>query len=810
MAPGSIWIPIFAFILPFMVLTYFGRAFWGWFLGGLATMGSLVLWCGIPYPSLFLPLGIWLALGILLGWRPLRRQTLSRILLPVVGKVLPKLGTTERIALEAGTVWWDAALFSGNPPWKKLLQEKFPGLTQEEQAFMKGPVEEFCRRIDDDQVVQDGDLPEWAWNFLKEHRFFGMIIPKEFGGLGFSALAHAQVITRIATRCLTAGVTVMVPNSLGPAELLYHYGTEAQKKYFLPRLATGEEMPCFALTGPEAGSDAAATTSEGVVCMGRYEDKEVIGMRIHWNKRYITLGPISTLIGLAFKLKDPEHLLGETTDLGITCALIPSHLPGITIGRRHDPLGIPFQNGPNQGKDVFVPLDTIIGGTEQAGKGWRMLMESLSAGRGISLPSMSAGGCQMASRITGDYTVLREQFGLAIGHFEGVAEVMARIAGLTYLTNSARRMTLGAIDLGEKPAVITALVKAATTEFMRQVVNGAMDLRAGAGIMQGKRNVMGQLYKCVPIGITVEGANILTRSMIIFGQGAIRCHPFVQAEIRSVAERDLGGFDRAFFGHINFIFKNALRSLVLGLSGGRLALAPGGAGPRRYYRRLTRFSAAFAFLSDMAMGTLGGSLKRREMVTGRLADILSNLYLGSAALKAFVDEGCPKFLMPVLQWSVQQCLHECEMAFRRTLANFPVRPVAWFLRFWLFPWGFGTPIPADRLSTRVARGLQENRHLRDYLTGEIYLPPEHDEGLGLLETAWEQYQEVKEPLKEIRRALKAGKLLKAKKERLWEQAREHNIISEEQLEKLKLLEELRNQVIQVDDFSPEEFRVRKC
>ncbi len=810
MTPWHILAPLLAFLIFALPLLYFGRGFWAWFLGGLGAMGMMFALSLVDLPSLYLPIGIWVALGLLFGLRPLRRQVLSRFLLPVVGKILPKLGATERIALEAGTVWWDRALFSGAPPWQELLAYPFPGLTDEEAAFMAGPVEEFCARIDDYEVVQAGDLPPWAWDFFKQHRFFGMIIPKEYGGLGFSAIAHAQVITRISTRCITAAVTIMVPNSLGPAELLHHYGTPEQKKYFLPRLASGEEMPCFALTGPEAGSDAAATTSEGIVCKGNYEGKEVLGMRLHWDKRYITLGPISTIIGLAFKLKDPDHLLGKKQDLGITCALIPAQLPGIEIGNRHDPLGIPFQNGPNQGKDVFVPLDAIIGGAEQAGKGWRMLMESLSAGRGISLPSLSVGGSQLCVRVSGNYAALREQFGMAIGHFEGVEEVMARIAGLTYLATAARRMTLGALDLGERPAVLTAVIKAASTEVMRQVVNDTMDLRAGAGIMQGRHNVLGQLYKALPIGITVEGANILTRSMIIFGQGAIRCHPFVQDEIHSVAEGNLKEFDRSFFGHINFVFKNAMRSLVLGLTGARLARAPWGAGQGKYYRKLTRMSAAFAFLSDTAMASLGGSLKRREMITGRLADILTNLYLASAALKHFADAGSPKALRSVLHWSVQFSLQKIEEAFRGTLANFPIRPIAWFLRLWLFPCGFREGPPVDRLSTQIARAMQEDAAFRDALTDEVYLPDNQEMGLGLLELAWHHHAEVQIPLKKIRRALKSGKLLKAPKSLLWQQAKDLNIISDAQLSLLHRLEALRDKVIQVDDFSPEAFQDRKC
>ncbi|HEY5657596.1 MAG TPA: acyl-CoA dehydrogenase, partial [Myxococcota bacterium] len=531
-----------------LALLYRGKAYAAWVGPGAFLL--LVHWLAGDVP--LLATLIFVAAAVVFGSHELRRAAFTSWLMPLVGRMLPRMGETERVALQAGTVWWDGELFSGAPDWNRLFSFRCAPLTREEQAFLAGPVEELCAQIDEWKVSQEGDLPEAVWEHIRKQRFFGMIIPKEYGGLGFSAAAHSAVVQKLSTRSVTAAVTVMVPNSLGPGELLVHYGTDEQKRKLLPRLASGEEIPCFALTGPEAGSDAAATQSEGVVCRGTFEGEQVLGMRLNWEKRYITLGPVSTLIGLAFKLRDPDHLLGDTADLGITCALIPSNLPGIHIGDRHDPMGVPFQVGPNTGTDVFVPLDRIIGGPERAGQGWRMLMESLAAGRSISLPSLSVGAAKLSARVASAYAMVREQFDTPIGRFEGVEEPLARIAGRTYMMDATRRLTVGAVDAGEKPAVLSAVAKAYMTDAMRDVVNDAMDIRAGAGIVRGPRNVLARAHTAVPIGITVEGVNILTRSMIIYGQGAIRCHPFAHEEIEAVAANDLARFDRAFFGHLGF------------------------------------------------------------------------------------------------------------------------------------------------------------------------------------------------------------------------------------------------------------------
>jgi acyl-CoA dehydrogenase len=656
------------------------------------------------------------------------------------------------------------------------------------------------------EVVQSGDLAPAHWDFLKRHRFFGMIIPQEYGGLGFSAAAHSAVITKLATRSVTTAVTVMVPNSLGPAELLLHYGTDEQKRRYLPRLASGEEIPCFALTGPEAGSDAAATQSEGVVCRGTFRGQEVLGMRLNWRKRYITLAPVATLIGLAFRLRDPDALLGEQEDLGITCALIPADLPGIEIGARHDPMGIPFHNGPTCGYDVFVPLDVIIGGREMAGQGWRMLMESLAAGRSISLPSLAAASAQLSTRLAGAYATVREQFDTPIGRFEGIEEPLARIGGITYLMDAARVLTAGAVDAGAKPAVLSAVVKAYLTECMRQVVSNAMDIRAGAAICRGPRNVLAHAHQAVPIGITVEGANILTRSMIIYGQGAIRCHPYVQHEMRAVAERDLQAFDRVFFAHVGYVCTTAARAFLLGMTDGRLVRPPVRGPVQRAFGRLSRMSAAFALVSDMAMGTLGGKLKRKEKISGRLADALAWMYLGSAALKRFVDEGQDRRDLAFVQWSCAHALHEIQTALGGILDNFPSRPIAWVLRRLIFPLGSRYRAPHDRLGAAVARGLLEDREARRHLTRDVFVPPADEAGLGRLEAALDHAVPALQVETKIRDAVRRGVLDRAPGDQLLIHALEERVIDAAEFQVVLNADELRDEVIQVDAFDQDRFR----
>ena len=794
-------------LLVFLVLAFRGLGFLGWIAAaGVWLIGWRIV--GIDSSLLFETTAIALvALAVLFGVPLVRRQLVSRFVMPRFAKVLPRLGETERIALEAGSVWWDGDLFSGMPDWNKLLAFDVPPLSADERAFLDGPVEELCRRLSDWDVYQQRDLPPEIWDFIKRERFFGMIIPKEFGGLGFSAIAHSKIVTRLSSRSITAAVTVMVPNSLGPGELLIHYGTDEQKKRYLPRLAIGAEIPCFALTGPEAGSDAAATQSEGVVEKRVVDGNEVIGLRFNWKKRYITLAPVATLIGLAFRLKDPDRILGGAEDRGITCALIPRATDGIKIGLRHDPMGVPFQNGPIVGTNVWAPLDeVVIGGRDGIGKGWRMLMESLAAGRSISLPALSVGAAQMATRICGAYATVREQFDTPIGRFEGIEEPLARIAGLTYLMTATRTLTCGALDAGEKPAVPGNICKAYLTESMRQVISDAMDIRAGSAIQRGPRNTLARAWDAVPIGITVEGANILTRSMIIYGQGAIRCHPFVQKEIAAVAANDLALFDKAIFGHVNLFITRAIRAKLLALSGSRLAAPPHAQDTQRYYQHLSRFSAAFTIMSDTAMGTLGGSLKRREKLSGRLADALAYLYLASAALKRYHDEPKTAGNFALARWSVETCLFRVQEALVGVLDNLPVRWVAVLLKVAIFPLGARFRPPSDRLGAEVARAILEDREARRTLTADVFVPPAGEPGLGALEAALDKAVRAIPVETKLRDAVRAGQLDRAPGYMLDDLGLAAGVISKAEYDLLNDARDARDEAIAVDAFDPDLYK----
>ena len=787
-----------------LTLLYFGKGFLAWFVPGLIIVAKW-WYCGCGF-SLYVLTPIFFAAAAVFGIPALRRQLITRFIMPTVAKFMPRISKTERIALDAGTVWWDGDLFSGKPNWKKLLDFTPPKLSKEEQAYLNGPIEELCRRLDDWQIAQDHDLPQEIWDFYKQHKLLGMIIPKEYGGLGFSAAAHSAVITKISSRSITAAVTAMVPNSLGPAELLLHYGTDKQKDYFLPRLADGREIPCFALTGPEAGSDAAATQSVGIVKRGTFEGKEVLGIELTWNKRYITLGPIATTIGLAFRLLDPEHLLGDKEDIGITCALIPRNLPGIDIGKRHDVMGVSFMNGPNFGKNVFVPLDTIIGGEKMAGEGWRMLMDSLAVGRSISLPSLSVGLGQLAARVASAYGMVREQFDTPIGRFEGIEEPMSRIVGLNYMMNTANRLTLGAVDTGAKPSVISAIAKAYMTENMRQVINDAMDIRAGSAICRGPRNILASAYASIPISITVEGANILTRTMIIYGQGAIRCHPFVIEEIEGIANNDLKRFDKGLFGHLGFVASNVLRSFILGLTGGRFVQSPAHGDAKKLIGQLTRMSSAFAIVSDVCMGTLGGQLKRREKISGRLADALAWMYFASATVKHFVDAGYPEKEQPFLHWAASHSLYEIQRALDGILKNLPNRAAAWALTPIVFPTGARLRKPNDRMGTAISRAMLEDHEIRQQLTKDIFIPAANEAGLGRLEAALIKARDAHAVETKIRDAVRAGKLDRGPGDVMLDNALSAGIISEEERQKVIQAGEIRSEVIQVDAFEPEFFK----
>ncbi|MFI5303620.1 MAG: acyl-CoA dehydrogenase [Nitrospiria bacterium] len=753
--------------------------------------------------------GLFLLIFLPLNIPVLRRKFVSNPLLNVFRKIVPHMSQTEREALEAGTVWWDADLFSGSPDWKKLLSFPVPKLSQVEQLFLDGPVEELCQMIDDWKINEvDHDLSPEVWKFLKEKGFFGMIIPKKYGGLEFSALAHSAVIMKISSRSLSVGVTTMVPNSLGPAEILLHYGTEEQKNHYLPRLARGQEIPCFALTSTTAGSDAASITDSGIVCQGEFEGKKgVLGIRLNWEKRYITLGPIATLLGLAFKLYDPDHLLGNKEELGITVALIPTRLPGITIGNRHFPMNLTFQNGPNFGKDVFIPADFIVGGVNRAGQGWRMLMECLAAGRAISLPALSTGAGKLASRATGAYAAIRKQFKTPIGQFEGIEEPLARIGGMTYLMDAARLMTLGAVDSGQKPSVISAMIKYHLTELMRRIINDAMDIQGGSGICLGPRNFMGRVYQGIPISITVEGANILTRNLIIFGQGAIRCHPFILKELDSANDPDRQraskNFDRAIFSHIQFTIGNAARTLFMGLTGARFVTAPVEGPVGRYFKMLTRASAGFALTADLSMLLLGGSLKFREKLSARLGDILSYLYISSSILKRFEDEGRQEEDLPLVLWSLEYSLHQIQQRFFEIIKNFPNRWIAFFLKFILYPDGRPFKMPGDHLGHRIARILLKPSPTRDRLTRGIFIPKSSQDSIGRLEDALNKIVTAEQAEKKLGRALQSHQIHPGAEETVIEEALKKGVVTPEEGELLKLAAAARREAITVDNFSPD-------
>ena len=787
------------------ILAYVRAGAAAWAIGSGAYLGALTLWSGTGGAAITTLWTLLLIVAALLMVPQLRRALVSDPLLNWFRRALPQVSQTEQEALDAGTVWWDGELFSGQPDWNKLFGTPKPRLTPDEQAFLDGPVEELCRMCNDWEITHElNDLPPEVWQFIKDRGFLGMIIPRQYGGMGFSAFAHSQVVQKLATRSATACVSVMVPNSLGPAELLLHYGTEGQKNHYLPRLAKGLEMPCFALTGPEAGSDAGSIPDFGVVCKGLHEGREVVGIRLTWEKRYITLGPVATLLGLAFRLHDPDGLLGTQEDIGITLALIPTRHPGVNIGRRHFPLNASFMNGPNWGKDVFIPMDWVIGGREFAGQGWRMLMECLAAGRSISLPSSSAGAAKLALRTTSAYSRVRSQFKISIGKFEGIEEVLARMAANTYVIDAARIMTAGSIDLGEKPSVISAIVKYHCTERGRQVINDAMDVHGGKGICLGPNNYIGRAYQQIPIGITVEGANILTRSMMIFGQGAIRCHPYVLREIaatRNADPKQAGSeFDDAFWGHVRFVLCNAARSLWQGVTGAQLVGAPGAPELRSYTRQLTRLSAGFAFSADVAMLFLGGDLKRREKLSARLGDILSQLYIASTVLKRYEDDGRPRADLPLVKWAIEDCLNRIQDAFYGVFENFPSRITGWMLRMAVFPLGKSFAPPRDYVGHQIAKLLLDASPTRERLTSNVFLPRQEDDPVGRLELAMQAAPAGEATEAKIRSAMRAGVIAGLTEQARIAAAVEKGIISSSEAAQFQQFSALRRGCIMVDDF----------
>ncbi|MTI89137.1 MAG: acyl-CoA dehydrogenase [Balneolaceae bacterium] len=793
-----LWASIGGAVVVLLMLAYTGAPLWVWAVAGYAGLAGLNApgWIFIVYTVLVLIFNV----------KPLRRALLSSPIMKLLDALnfLPTISETEQTAIEAGTVWVEGELFSGKPDFKRILNEDYPNLTDKEQAFVDGPVEELCKMVSDWDVMVRKGFTEEAWDYMRKQKFFGLIIPEKYGGLDFSATAHSTIVAKLASRCGPLATTVMVPNSLGPAELLLHYGTDEQKNNYLPGLASGEEIPCFALTEPFAGSDAGSMRSDGEVFKGK--DGELY-LRLNWNKRYITLAAISTVLGLAFKLKDPEHLLGEETNLGITCALIPTDTEGVEVGKRHDPLGIPFYNCPTRGENVVVPISAIIGGKEQAGNGWRMLMESLAVGRGISLPAQSVGGAKVATRAIGAYAAIREQFGLNIGKFEGIEEPMARIGGYTYLLEAARRYTTGGLDQGAKPAVVTAIAKYNFTELGREIVNDAMDIVGGAGISRGPRNIFSSTYQAMPIAITVEGANILTRTLMIFGQGAIRCHPYAYNEIDALMNKDVTSFDENFWKHIGHVVRNKTRAFLLSISRGWLAGSPVSGPSAKYFRKLAWTSASFAFFADIALGSYGGALKMKEKIGGRYADILSFMYLASATLKRFEAEGRQQEDRPYFDWAMEYSFYRIQDAFEGILREIKVPGLSWAFRL-IGVWSRLNPIgtkPTDKLGHQVARAMQTPGASRNRVTGGAFIPGDPKEALGRYEQAFDLTIEAQPVYKKLYKAKKSGNLPKAPYSELIESALEKGILTSPEADLIKKAEEARADAIQVDEFTLDEY-----
>ena len=749
--------------------------------------------------SIILSFGFFiLVLIMLLCVTPLRQFFLVKPFLAYLSSILPPISETEKIVLEAGDMWWEKDLFRGRPNWKALHNISLSNLTREEEIFINDQVETLCSMLNDFNILTvEHDLPISVWDFLKKHKFFGMVIPKKYEGLGFSALAHSSIVLKIATRSVSAAVNALVPNSLGPAELLLHYGTEEQKDYYLPRLARGEEIPCFALTSVDAGSDAAALKDNGIVCKGTYQDKEILGIRLNFNKRYITLAPIATVIGVAFKLSDPDQLLGGKKEIGITVALVPSSITGVEIGKRHSPMGLAFMNGPITGKNVFIPISFVIGGEKMLGQGWRMLMECLSIGRGISLPAVSAAQAQLAYRMTGAYSVLRQQFHLSIAHFEGVAAALARIAGLTYLIEATRRFTVTAVDASLKPALASAIAKYHMTEFARTIVNDAMDIHGGRGIQMGPRNYLAQGYIAIPISITVEGANILTRNLILFGQGAVRCHPYLRDEMQAVETKDISGLDKLLMQHFSYTIKNLFKTFLLAFGLGHFFVKTPIKRFSYYYRQISRLSAALALVTDFTLIILGGNLKRKERLSARLGDVLSYLYIASSVIRYVQEYPLSKEDDAYARWGLNYCLYHIQYSFEKFFNNFPKPLVAKLLKFIIFPLGRSYQLPTDKQDMQLVAVMAKIGKFRDRITQDCYLGKKPEDPTGRIEIAFNEFikaQPIREKLK------KQGLNRDLDIEQQLESALTKKILTHAEVEQFLKAQKFQQDAMQVDAF----------
>ncbi|ACE83672.1 acyl-CoA dehydrogenase [Cellvibrio japonicus] len=768
-----------------------------WLLLGVVAPALYSAWLVVPLVAILLVLNI----------GPIRRVVLSKPVFSILKKTMPPISATERDALEAGTTWWEKQLFSGKPDWNEFAQISLPQLTADEQSFLDNEVSELCSMLDEWDIHNNRkDLPPEAWQYLKEKKFFGLIIPKEYGGRDFSPYAQSRIMSKIASRSGTAAVTAMVPNSLGPGELLVKYGTEEQRQRWLPGLANGTEIPCFGLTGPEAGSDAGSIPDVGIVCKGEHEGQEVIGLKLTFNKRWITLAPVATVVGLAFKLHDPEGLLGDPNkkEYGITCALIPANHPGVDIGKRHNP-GSPFMNGPIFGNDVFIPIDWIIGGAAMAGKGWRMLIECLGAGRGVSLPALSTASGEMNYRLVGAYARIRRQFNTEVGKFEGVQEATAEIAASGYTLEAMRQFVTKGLETGA-PSVMTAMAKYHATEMMRQSVEHSMDIVGGRAIQNGPRNFLIASYISVPVAITVEGANILTRSLMIFGQGAMRCHPFLFEEMQAMEMSDAGAalkkFDRLFISHLGHVANNMLRTKLLGFLGGRFSSVPANADDfsRRWYQRINQLSAALASMSDIALAVLGGNLKRRELLSARLGDVHSQLFIACAILKFHSAHPRTRAEDAHAEYAVNRAIYLAQEALKDFANNFPVRWLARTIKFLAMPCGYVVRKPHDDLIRELGDLIMEENPVRQMLSHYLYISHDPLDAAGRVESTYQTLLSLGPVWHAFLKARNTGKLQGATLQEQAEDAAAKNIIQPQDVARVVDYDARRFDCLQTDAF----------